>query len=120
VPPGTVLSGYRSGPGGGTADGGKRHNLDARRHAAGLAERGLHHVDVGTSGGVWGFHRGFCLMIGGEDEVVDRLAPIFASIAPGVDAAPRTPEESPHRGGRSGVSTRSEKTQRPQRRGTSW
>ena len=46
-------------------------------------EKGIHHVDVGTSGGVWGFERGFCLMIGGEHEVVDRLAPIFASIAPG-------------------------------------
>ena len=56
-----------------------------------LREKGIHHVDVGTSGGVWGFERGFCLMIGGETEVVDRLSPIFASIAPGVDAAERTP-----------------------------
>jgi len=72
-------------------DGGNTHYIEDIRHAAELAEQGIHHVDVGTSGGVWGFERGFCLMIGGEDEVVARLAPIFASIAPGVDAAPRTP-----------------------------
>ncbi len=72
-------------------DGGNTHYVEDIRHAAELAEKGIHHVDVGTSGGVWGFDRGFCLMIGGEDEVVARLAPIFASIAPGVDAAPRTP-----------------------------
>jgi len=72
-------------------DGGNTHYIEDIRHAAELAEQGIHHVDVGTSGGVWGIERGFCLMIGGEDEVVARLAPIFASIAPGVDAAPRTP-----------------------------
>ena len=54
-------------------------------------EKGIHHVDVGTSGGVFGLERGFCLMIGGEDDVVERLYPLFGSIAPGVDAAPRTP-----------------------------
>ena len=72
-------------------DGGNTHYVDDIRHANALREKGIHHVDVGTSGGVWGFERGFCLMIGGETEVVDRLSPIFASIAPGVDAAPRTP-----------------------------
>src|SRR5262245_16855606 len=72
-------------------DGGNTHYHDDIRHAAELRTKGIHHVDVGTSGGVWGFERGFCLMIGGEDEVVDRLGPIFASIAPGVDAAARTP-----------------------------
>jgi 6-phosphogluconate dehydrogenase len=72
-------------------DGGNTHYHDDLRHAAALREKGIHHVDVGTSGGVWGSQRGFCLMIGGEQEVVDRLGPIFASIAPGVDAAPRTP-----------------------------
>jgi 6-phosphogluconate dehydrogenase len=72
-------------------DGGNTHYVDDIRHANELREKGIHHVDVGTSGGVWGFERGFCLMIGGETEVVDRLSPIFASIAPGVDAAPRTP-----------------------------
>jgi 6-phosphogluconate dehydrogenase len=72
-------------------DGGNTHYVDDIRHAASLREKGIHHVDCGTSGGVWGFERGFCLMIGGETEVVDRLSPIFATIAPGVDAAPRTP-----------------------------
>ena len=72
-------------------DGGNTHYVDDLRHAAELREKGLHHVDVGTSGGVFGLDRGFCLMIGGEDDVVRRLGPIFASIAPGVDAAPRTP-----------------------------
>jgi 6-phosphogluconate dehydrogenase len=78
-------------PGDVIIDGGNTHYVEDIRHAAELRERGIHHVDVGTSGGVWGFERGFCLMIGGEDEVVARLSPIFASIAPGVDAAPRTP-----------------------------
>ena len=78
-------------PGDVIIDGGNTHYVEDVRHAAELREQGIHHVDVGTSGGVWGFERGFCLMIGGEDEVVDRLAPIFASIAPGVDAAARTP-----------------------------
>ena len=72
-------------------DGGNTHYHDDLRHAAELRERGIHHVDCGTSGGVWGFERGFCLMIGGEPEVVERLGPLFASIAPGVEAAPRTP-----------------------------
>jgi 6-phosphogluconate dehydrogenase len=78
-------------PGDTIIDGGNTHYVEDIRHAAELAEKGIHHVDVGTSGGVWGFERGFCLMIGGETEVVDRLSPIFASIAPGVDAAARTP-----------------------------
>ena len=72
-------------------DGGNSYYHDDLRHAAALRTRGIHHVDVGTSGGVWGLERGFCLMIGGETEVVERLGPIFATIAPGVDAAPRTP-----------------------------
>jgi 6-phosphogluconate dehydrogenase len=72
-------------------DGGNTHYVDDIRHANELREKGIHHVDVGTSGGVWGFDRGFCLMIGGEQAVVHRLSPIFASIAPGVEAAPRTP-----------------------------
>ncbi len=71
-------------------DGGNTHYLDDLRHAAALRERGIHHIDVGTSGGVYGLERGFCLMIGGEDDPVQRLDPIFASIAPGFDAAPRT------------------------------
>ena len=78
-------------PGDTIIDGGNSYYHDDLRHAAALKEKGIHHVDVGTSGGVWGFERGFCLMIGGEDEVVDRLSPIFASIAPGFEAAERTP-----------------------------
>jgi 6-phosphogluconate dehydrogenase len=78
-------------PGDTIIDGGNTHYVDDIRHANALREQGIHHVDVGTSGGVWGFERGFCLMIGGEDEVVARLSPIFASVAPGLDAAPRTP-----------------------------
>jgi 6-phosphogluconate dehydrogenase len=78
-------------PGDVVIDGGNTHYHDDLRHAAELRESGIHHVDVGTSGGVWGLERGYCLMIGGEKDVVDRLGPLFASIAPGVDAAPRTP-----------------------------
>jgi 6-phosphogluconate dehydrogenase len=72
-------------------DGGNTYYRDDLEHAAMLRERGIHHVDVGTSGGVWGLRRGFCLMIGGEDDVVSRLEPLFRSIAPGVEAASRTP-----------------------------
>jgi 6-phosphogluconate dehydrogenase len=71
-------------------DGGNSHFHDDIRRAAQLAELGVHYLDVGTSGGVWGRERGYCLMIGGEREPVLRLDPIFASLAPGVDAAPRT------------------------------
>jgi 6-phosphogluconate dehydrogenase len=81
-------------PGDTIVDGGNTYYHDDLRHAAALREKGIHHVDVGTSGGVWGLERGFCLMIGGEKDVVERLGPIFASIAPGVDAAPRTPGRS--------------------------
>jgi 6-phosphogluconate dehydrogenase len=78
-------------PGDTIIDGGNTYYHDDLRHAAALREKGIYHVDVGTSGGVFGLQRGFCLMIGGEQEAVERLNPIFASIAPGVDAAPRTP-----------------------------
>jgi 6-phosphogluconate dehydrogenase len=78
-------------PGDTIIDGGNTYYRDDLRHAAALKEGGIHHIDVGTSGGVWGLERGFSLMIGGEREAVARLSPIFASIAPGVDAAPRTP-----------------------------
>jgi len=77
-------------PGDTIIDGGNTYYHDDLRHADELREKGIHHIDVGTSGGVWGFERGFCLMIGGEDEPVQRLDPIFASIAPGVEAAERT------------------------------
>ncbi len=72
-------------------DGGNSYYRDDLRRAAALGERGLHYVDMGTSGGVFGLHRGFCLMIGGDDTAVERLDPFFATLAPGVDAAPRTP-----------------------------
>jgi 6-phosphogluconate dehydrogenase len=72
-------------------DGGNSYYRDDIARAAELAGRGIHYVDVGTSGGIFGLERGYCLMIGGEDDVVARLEPIFATIAPDVDAAPRTP-----------------------------
>jgi 6-phosphogluconate dehydrogenase len=72
-------------------DGGNSYYRDDMDRAERYAEKGVHFVDVGTSGGVFGLERGFCLMIGGDDEVVRRLDPMFATIAPGVDAAPRTP-----------------------------
>ena len=72
-------------------DGGNSYYRDDLVRADRLRASGLHYVDVGTSGGVFGLDRGFCLMIGGEDDVVTHLDPIFATIAPGVDAAPRTP-----------------------------
>jgi 6-phosphogluconate dehydrogenase len=72
-------------------DGGNSHYHDDIRRAGELREKKLHYVDVGTSGGVWGLERGYCLMIGGEEPVVRRLDPIFAALAPGVDAASRTP-----------------------------
>ncbi len=72
-------------------DGGNSYYIDDIRRAKDLAAKGLHYVDVGTSGGVWGLERGYCLMIGAEDSVVRRLDPIFATLAPGTGAAPRTP-----------------------------
>ena len=71
-------------------DGGNSHYQDDIRRAKALVARGIHYVDVGTSGGVWGLERGYCQMIGGEAEVVKRLDPIFAALAPGLDSAPRT------------------------------
>jgi 6-phosphogluconate dehydrogenase len=72
-------------------DGGNSYYHDDIRRSAALADRGIDYLDVGTSGGVFGLERGYCLMIGGPDAAVERLGPIFASLAPGVDAAPRTP-----------------------------
>jgi 6-phosphogluconate dehydrogenase len=72
-------------------DGGNSYYHDDIRRAAELAARGLHYVDVGTSGGVFGLERGYCLMIGGDESVVQRLGPIFANLAPGLAAAPRSP-----------------------------
>ena len=72
-------------------DGGNSYYRDDVDRAAALAPRGIHYLDIGTSGGVLGLERGYCLMIGGEAQPVARLGPIFASLAPGVDAASRTP-----------------------------
>ncbi|HEY5193965.1 MAG TPA: decarboxylating 6-phosphogluconate dehydrogenase [Solirubrobacteraceae bacterium] len=72
-------------------DGGNSYYRDDIARAVALSQKGIHYVDVGTSGGVWGLERGYSLMIGGEDEVVQRLTPLFQAIAPGVQAAPRTP-----------------------------
>jgi 6-phosphogluconate dehydrogenase len=75
-------------------DGGNSYYVDDIRRAHELAAKKLHYVDVGTSGGVWGLERGYCMMIGGEPEVVKRLDPIFAALAPGAGAIDRTPGRS--------------------------
>jgi 6-phosphogluconate dehydrogenase len=72
-------------------DGGNSYYQDDIRRAGELSPKGIHYLDVGTSGGVWGLERGYCLMIGGDEPAVRRLDPIFAALAPGIDAAPRTP-----------------------------
>ncbi|MGI8594598.1 MAG: phosphogluconate dehydrogenase (NAD(+)-dependent, decarboxylating) [Solirubrobacteraceae bacterium] len=71
-------------------DGGNSYYRDDLRRAEELRRKGIHYVDVGTSGGVWGLERGYCLMIGGDEAAVARLDPIFASLAPGIDDAQRT------------------------------
>jgi len=72
-------------------DGGNSYYHDDLRRSAELKTKGIHYVDVGTSGGVWGSERGYCLMIGGEEAVVRRLDPIFGTLAPSIEEAPRTP-----------------------------
>jgi 6-phosphogluconate dehydrogenase len=72
-------------------DGGNSHYVDDIRRAKELAAKGLHYVDVGTSGGVWGLDRGYCMMIGGEPAIVEHLDPLFESLAPGIGEIPRTP-----------------------------
>jgi 6-phosphogluconate dehydrogenase len=83
-------------------DGGNTYYRDDLKHSKALSEKGIHLLDCGTSGGVWGRERGYCLMIGGDDDAFAHAEPIFASVAPGVDAAPRTP-------GRDGKIAQSEK-----------
>ncbi len=78
-------------PGDCVIDGGNSYYHDDLRRAAALGQKKLHYVDVGVSGGVWGMERGYCLMIGGENEVVARLEPVFRALAPGVESAARTP-----------------------------
>ena len=72
-------------------DGGNSYYVDDIRRAKELAAKKIHYVDVGTSGGVWGLERGYCMMIGGETEVVQHLDPIFSALAPGIGDIPRTP-----------------------------
>ena len=78
-------------PGDIVVDGGNGHYHEDIRRADALAARGIHHVDAGVSGGVWGLERGYCLMVGGDDGAVAVLEPVLEALAPGVDAAPRTP-----------------------------
>ena len=79
-------------------DGGNTFYKDDIRRARTLAERGIRYVDVGTSGGVWGLERGYCMMIGGDKEAVDYLDPIFETLAPGVGTIPRTPNRMEQEG----------------------
>ena len=72
-------------------DGGNSYYVDDIERAKGLRSLGIHYVDVGTSGGIWGLERGYCMMIGGDTEIVQRLDPIFATLAPGRGEVPRTP-----------------------------
>jgi 6-phosphogluconate dehydrogenase len=81
-------------PGDTVIDGGNTHYADDIRRSRELSERGIEYLDCGTSGGVFGLERGFCLMVGGVESAFRRLEPIFASLAPGVDAAARTPARS--------------------------
>jgi 6-phosphogluconate dehydrogenase len=83
--------GPRLGPGDIVIDGGNSYYVDDIRRAKELQAKGLHYVDVGTSGGIWGLERGYCMMIGGEPDPVRRLDPLFATLAPSVESAPRTP-----------------------------
>jgi len=82
-------------------DGGNSYYHDDIRRAAELKPMGIHYVDVGTSGGVWGLERGYCLMIGGNEAPIKRLDPIFAALAPSIEAAPRTPGRERSAGQRS-------------------
>src|SRR5438067_10956118 len=71
-------------------DGGNSYYVDDIERAKGLRSLGIHYIDVGTSGGIWGLERGYCMMIGGDTEIVQRLDPIFATLAPGLGDIPRT------------------------------
>jgi len=108
VPAGTITTGVIESlaavlqPGDIVIDGGNSYYRDDIRHAATLSETGIRLLDCGTSGGVWGRERGYCLMVGGDADAFAHAEPIFATVAPGVDAAPRTP-------GRDGAVAQSEK-----------
>jgi len=79
-------------------DGGNSHYVDDIRRAKALAAKGIHYVDVGTSGGVWGLERGYCMMIGGEPAIAKHLDPLFVTLAPGIGDIPRTPGRPAARG----------------------
>jgi 6-phosphogluconate dehydrogenase len=79
-------------------DGGNSYYIDDIRRAKELAPKRIHYLDVGTSGGVWGLERGYCMMIGGETDAVKHLDPIFAALAPGIGAIPRTPDRPRNKG----------------------
>ncbi len=79
-------------------DGGNSYYVDDIRRARELAPNRIHYVDVGTSGGVWGLERGYCMMIGGEPDVVKHLDPVFATLAPGTGDIPRTPDRPKNKG----------------------
>jgi 6-phosphogluconate dehydrogenase len=79
-------------------DGGNSYYVDDIRRAQALTAKGIHYVDVGTSGGVWGLERGYCMMIGGEPAVVRHLDPLFVTLAPGIGEIPRTPNREPGKG----------------------
>ncbi len=83
-------------PGDVIIDGGNSFYQDDVRRAEELASQGIHHLDVGTSGGVWGLERGYCMMIGGDKSTAERLDPIFATLAPGVGDLERTPDRDGH------------------------
>jgi 6-phosphogluconate dehydrogenase len=90
--------GEKLAPGDMLIDGGNSFYRDDMRRAQTLKPRGIHYLDVGTSGGIWGLERGYCMMIGGEKDAVVRLDPIFAALAPAIESAPRTPGRTPGAG----------------------
>ena len=97
-------------------DGGNSYYVDDIRRAKELAPKQIHYVDVGTSGGVWGLERGYCMMIGGPDQAVQRLDPIFKTLAPGVGDIPRTPgRETDRRHRRAGLPALRAERRRPLR-----
>ncbi len=87
-------------PGDTIIDGGNTFWRDDIARMLKLKPKGIHYVDVGTSGGIWGIERGYCMMIGGEKDVIDRLDPIFATLAPGLGNVPRTPGRADRRDSR--------------------
>jgi 6-phosphogluconate dehydrogenase len=88
----------RAGDGAILIDGGNTYFKDDVRRSRELAEKGIHYIDIGTSGGIWGLERGYCLMIGGDRSLFDQLSPVFETLAPGKAGAPETPNRPANRG----------------------